>query len=217
LCRSGGRWISGSWKNDVSSIRETLAQLDDRLEDLRQQVARLTDEPAAVPAEPTPGTPSRFSVTRLSGGSEDPHQARASEAPAFDATHSAVHPETAVEIKELLAACDRLLRETRELMGARNADQARPAFFEGTVTLVALGANLLQTVEVLEDSLVRARQVTRAYIRRVHAGEARVELSLTGGVDLVGELNRVMPFPFAVRSATREEIVITLEGGGVEL
>jgi hypothetical protein len=51
----------------------------------------------------------------------------------------------------------------------------------------------------------------------VQAGEVRVELTLTGGVDLVGELNRIMPFPFAIRSATPREIVVSLEGGGVDL
>lgn len=203
----------------MSSIRETLAQLDDRLDDLRQQVARLTDEPAAARGGPNPGNASRFSVTRLGGGFDEAQEMRAPGRLASDESPLS-HPsrsEAGLEIQELLGACDRLLREARELMGARGADQARPAFYEGTVTLVALGANLLQTVEVLEDSLDRARQVTRTYIRRVDAGEVRVELSLTGGVDLIGELNRVMPFPFAVRSASRQEIVISLEGGGVEL
>lgn len=187
----------------MSSIHETLSQLDDRLDDLRRQVARLTEEPGGPAGDHPFGHGPDFSVTRLHSGS--------------DSGEPPSRPEAGQEIQELLAACERLLAEARALMGPRVAAEARPAFFEGTVTLVALGAHLIETIQVLEDSLNRAGHVTRAYIRRVHAGEARIELTLTGGVDLVGELNRVMPFPFGVRSVTRQEIVISLEGGGVEL
>jgi hypothetical protein len=189
-------------ENDVSSIRETLVQLDQRLDDLRRQVATLVEEPDGHPSVSLPGDASGISVARLSG----------------DGTPAATAPvDPRLEIHELLAACDRVLLEARELMGEHRAGQARPALFEGTVAVVALGANQLETIQVLEDSLARAAQVTRTYIRRAHAGEVRVELTLTGGVDLVGELNRVMPFPFAIRSATPQEIVIGLEGGGSDL
>lgn len=199
----------------MSSIRETLAQLDQRLEDLRQQVARLSERPVG-PGELGEGDRGAISVARLPSGG-----APASTVP--------VLPETQLEIQELLVACNRLLGEARGLVGERGAEQARPALFEergteqarpalfeGTVTLVAVGAGGVQTIEVLEDSLSRAGHVARTYVRHAHAGEVRLELTLAGGVDLVGELNRVMPFPFAVRSVAREEIVISLEGGGLD-
>lgn len=188
----------------MSSIRETLIGLDHRLDDLRRQVASLAEEPDGRAGEHSPPDARAFSVARLPG-----EGAATSTAPSLT--------ETRREVQDLLAACDRLLREAREVIGEEGAGQARPALFEGTVTVVATGANQLQTIQVLEDSLSRARQVTRAYIRRAHAGEVRVELTLRGGVDVIGELNRVMPFPFAVRSATREEVVISLEGAGADL
>jgi hypothetical protein len=74
------------------------------------------------------------------------------------------------------------------------------------------GATRIQTIQVLEDSLSRILHVERVYIRRWHAGALWLELSLSDGVELLGELNRVLPFPFAVQSATGQEIVISLEG-----
>jgi hypothetical protein len=202
-------------RNRVPNINETLARLDDQLDDLRRQVARLTEEPVAGEGEHRGADAFGFSVARMSAG-----RAPAPQAPdrpgGPGAPQGSDRRERPREIRELLVACERLLGEARELMSAHRAQEARPAFFEGTVKLVARGANRLQTVQVLEDSLRRARQVTRVYVRRVYAGEVRCELTLTGGVDLVGELNRVMPFPFAICSATREEIVISLEGAGVE-
>ncbi|HZU60461.1 MAG TPA: hypothetical protein VE983_05815 [Solirubrobacteraceae bacterium] len=201
----------------MSNIHETLAQLDDRLDDLRRQVARLTEEPAGGLGAHrlTPGA--NFSVSRLGGGPGATVQAPEWPDAPEEGVDPTLRPGPGAEIHELLGACERLLAEARELMGARGAEQARPAFFEGMVTLVARGADRLATIQVLEDSLSRAGQVTRVYLRRVQAGQVRFELTLTGGVDLVGELNRVMPFPFAVRSATREEVVISLEGEGGDL
>lgn len=203
-------------RNNLSSIHETLAQLDDRLDDLRRQVARLTEEPPAGRGEHRLAPSSGFSVARLTGGPGQavPLRERLQAPQGPDPLR---RPALTREVQELLSACERLLAEARQLIAAPGAEQARPAFFEGTVKLVALGANRLQTIQVLEDSLGRARHVARVYLRRVHAGEVRVELTLMGGVDLVGELNRVMPFTFAVRSATRKEIVISLEGAGVDL
>jgi hypothetical protein len=200
-------------RNHVSSIHETLAQLDDRLDDLRRQVARLTEDPTASLGEPRLARGPGFSVARLASGRGPALETPDRPEPGEEGPR---RPEPGREIRELLAAVERLLGEARELMGARDAERARPAFFEGMITLVVLGASRVQTIEVLEDSLSRARNVTRVYVRRVEAGELRLELTLAGGVDVVGELNRVMPFPFAVRSATREEIVISLEGEGIE-
>ncbi len=92
------------------------------------------------------------------------------------------------------------------------AEQARPAFFEGTVELVVSGAHRIQTIEVLEDALSRARHVDYVYVRRCHRGQVRLELLLASGAELLGELNRVLPFPFAVTSATASQIVLRLEG-----
>jgi hypothetical protein len=94
----------------------------------------------------------------------------------------------------------------------RTAGESRPAFFEGTVTVTAGGAHRIQTIEVMEDSLSRVRRVEQVYLRRWHAGRVSFELKLAAGVELIGELNRVLPFPFAVQSATGQEIVITLDG-----
>jgi hypothetical protein len=89
---------------------------------------------------------------------------------------------------------------------------SRPAFFDGVMTITVVGVHRLQTIQVLEDSLSRVRHVDRVYIRRWHAGQLLFELALSAGVELIGELNRVLPFPFAVQSATGQEIGITLEG-----
>lgn len=106
---------------------------------------------------------------------------------------------------------------TRTLSGlvpppADAVDQARPVFFEGMVELVVSGAHRIQTIEVLEDALARARHVDYVYVRRCHRGQVRLELSLAGGAELLGELNRVLPFSFAVTSATGTEIALSLEG-----
>jgi hypothetical protein len=90
--------------------------------------------------------------------------------------------------------------------------EPRPVFFEGIVTMTVGGASRIQTIQVLEDSLARIQHVERVYIRRWHAGALWLELSVSGGVELLGELNRVLPFPFAVHSATGQEIIISLEG-----
>lgn len=89
---------------------------------------------------------------------------------------------------------------------------SRPAFFAGRVTVTVAGASRIQTVEVLEDSLSRVPHVQEVYIRRWHAGALWLELTVSEGVELIGELNRVLPFPFAVQSATGQEVIISLEG-----
>jgi hypothetical protein len=88
----------------------------------------------------------------------------------------------------------------------------RPAFFQGLVTVTVGGVNRIQTVQVLEDSLSRVRHAQQVYIRRWQSGALWLELSVSAGVELIGELNRVLPFPFAVQSATSQEIVVSLEG-----
>jgi hypothetical protein len=90
-------------------------------------------------------------------------------------------------------------------------DQARPAFFEGRVNLVVSGAHRIQTIQVLEDALSRARHVEQVYVRRCHRGQVWLELSLSAGAELLGEFNRVLPFPFAVTSATGTDIALSLE------
>lgn len=95
---------------------------------------------------------------------------------------------------------------------AKAEEDARPAFFEGTVTLLVSGARRIQTIQVLEDSLSRARHVDDVYVRRYHRGRVWIELTLSAGAELLGEFNRVLPFPFAVSSAATKEIGLTLEG-----
>lgn len=89
---------------------------------------------------------------------------------------------------------------------------SRPAFFEGTVDVAVGPATRIQTIQVLEDALARVRHVEQVYIRRWHAGELWLEVTVSSGVELLGELNRVLPFPFAVQSASGQAIVIRLEG-----
>lgn len=98
---------------------------------------------------------------------------------------------------------------------------SRPALFEGVVTVIVPWVSRLQTIQVLEDSLSRVRGTQMAYVRGYHQGEVRLELLLGEPVDLIGELNRVLPYAFAVESASQDEIIIRLErseaqgGGGV--
>jgi hypothetical protein len=71
----------------------------------------------------------------------------------------------------------------------------------------------LQTIQVLEDSLTRVRGAQLAHVRGYHQGEVRLELVLGEAVDLIGELNRTLPYAFAVESARQDEIIIRLERG----
>jgi hypothetical protein len=87
-----------------------------------------------------------------------------------------------------------------------------PAFFEGLVTMMVGGASRIQTIQVLEDALSRVQHVEQVYIRRWHAGALWLELTVSAGVELLGELGRALPFAFAVQSATGRELLISLEG-----
>jgi hypothetical protein len=261
--------------NTVSDIRETLDQLDRRLDELRRQVAVLAEEPrqAADPAPPpaqqlrsVPAPPPDLTDLEAALGLTDlPERDRVAEPDGANAPLTGVPGEAPVEMTtdmgQLMAVREQLMAGARELARAyerqlglleqmalsglpatssessatssvppaappattRNlsgripspadaVDQARPAFFEGTVELVVSGAHRIQTIEVLEDALSRARHVDYVYVRRCHRGQVRLELSLAGGAELLGELNRVLPFPFAVTSATGTEIALSLEG-----
>lgn len=87
---------------------------------------------------------------------------------------------------------------------------AQPNVFEGLVTIIVPQVTRVQTIQVLEDSVARVRGAEFAYLRGYHQEEVRLELSLGGPVDLIGELNRVMPYEFAVESTRPDEIVIRL-------
>lgn len=115
------------------------------------------------------------------------------------------------EVEDALAALA-TPREAQEPAVAGPETPTRPAFFDGTTTITVVGAHRIQLIQVVEDALSRVRNVQRVYIRRWQAGQLSLELTLSAGVELIGELNRVLPFPFAVQSATGREIVITLEG-----
>jgi hypothetical protein len=89
----------------------------------------------------------------------------------------------------------------------------RPALFDGVVTITVPWISRIQTIQVLEDSLFRVRGAHKAYVRGYHQGEVRFELELGEAVDLIGELNRALPYAFAIESASQDEIVIRLERG----
>jgi hypothetical protein len=233
---------------DVADIRESLDQLDRRLDELRRQVAALTEDPhPGAPLRPPPARhlqPVPIAPPELI----DPHVPAGPESPPepVPGTQPEAPHQVATEIHQLVAVRDQLLAGARELVRAYerqldalehmaasglpstapdmpasgrapapppgSEEQARPAFFEGTVALAVSGAHRIQTIEVLEDALSRARHVDQVYVRRCHRGQVRLELTLSAGAELLGELNRVLPFPFAVTSATGEEIAVVLEG-----
>jgi hypothetical protein len=260
--------------NTVSDIRETLDQLDRRLEGLRRQVAALFEEPQQ--AAPLPPPPSRHlhsvpappvDLTDLEaalgltdppeqGGVPEPDRGNTSapEAPGDAGAEISTDPGELMAVREqLMAGARELARAYERQLGlleqmalsglpatsaqspaipsappadppattgtlaglipspADAVDQARPAFFEGRVDLIVSGAHRIQTIQVLEDALSRARNVDYVYVRRCHRGQVRLELSIGGGAELLGELNRVLPFPFAVTSATGTEIALSLE------
>lgn len=147
------------------------------------------------------------------------------------------------QIEQLLTVRDRLLDDARDLVrsyerqleeiereetsGLQAAssllweppaeldmEAGRPAFFDGLVTVAVAGVDRIQTIEVLEDSLSRIHHVQDVYVRRWQAGTVWFELGLTGGVELLGELNRVLPFAFGVQWANRLHVLLALEEEG---
>lgn len=234
-------------ETDVPDIRETLAQLDRRLADLRHQIDDLVTEPEPAPPPPPPA---RSSVPVPTAAElESAYFERGSEAAGPRASQveaaSAAVDRLGDQIKQLLMIRERLLNDAEQLLAGyerqlreleafdvseveaavaalapasteKGTDfpelAPRPAFFEGLMTVSVAGVGRIQTIQVLEDSLSRVRQVEEVYIRRWHAGLLLIELTLSAGVELIGELNRVLPFPFAVQSATGQEIALTLEG-----
>ncbi len=248
-----GRGLPRPEETDVPDIRETLAQLDRRLADLRHQINDLVTEPDPAPPPPPPG---RSSVPPPSSAAElETEYARQSARgvappgphPAQVQAVSEAVGQLGAQVKELLTMRERLLNDAEQLLagyerrirelealdpsdvetalaalasppeitdpgGSVTDTSSRPAFFEGLMTVAVVGVGRIQTVQVLEDSLSRVHNVGRVYIRRWHAGRLLLELTLSGGVELLGELNRVLPFSFAVHSATGKDITISLEG-----
>lgn len=239
-------------ETDVPDIRETLAQLDRRLADLRHQIDDLVTEPEPPPPPPPPAPssaplPTAAELESAYAGRPEPgREAIRPHASQIQAASEAVG-QLGVQIKQLLTIRERLLadaeqllagyeRQLRELetLDASEVEAAlaallpapsiietaagvpefpsRPAFFDGLMTITVAGVHRIQTIQVLEDSLSRVRHVERVYIRHWHAGQLLLELTLSAGVELIGELNRVLPFRFAVQLATGQEIAITLEG-----
>lgn len=232
----------------MSDIGETLDQLDRRLDDLRRDMAALTEDPQ--PASPPSPPPAR----RLEPLPPPPPEliAPPDARPEPDtAGHSGAPPAQHVDnqIQQLMTVRDQLLDGARELVRAYETqldileqmaasgvpapsaseaqataslrqtpspvvpqEQARPVFYEGVVAVVVSGAHRVQTIQVLEDSLSRVRNAELVYVRRAHRGQVRLEVTLAAGTELLGEFNRVLPFPFAVTSATGEEIAVTIEG-----
>jgi hypothetical protein len=235
---------------DVPDMRETMAQLDRRLADLRDQIKNLVTEPEPAPPPPPPSAssvplPTAADIESAYGGAAAPEPV-ASRTAGAQAASEAVD-QLGVQIRQLLTLREQLLNDAERLLAgyerqlrelesldvseveaalgallstpgpggsaaAAAVPPARPAFFEGVMTIAVSGVHRIQTIQVLEDSLSRVRHVEHVYIRRWHAGELMFELTLSAGVELIGELNRVLPFPFAVQSATGQEIGITLEG-----
>ncbi len=232
----------------MPDISDTLAALDQRLTDLREQIADLTRAPEPAPPSPPPARRSLPQPTSTAS-IEDLAQASTAGWGALSGEElSQAVERLGAQLQDLLKMRDRLLADARALLtryqlqldaleaddpseiraaagsllsseppvadqgGARAALPSRPAFFEGMVRMSVRGATRIQTIQVMEDSLSRIRHVERVYIRRWHAGVLWLELWVAAGVELLGELNRVLPFPFAVQSATGQEIVISLEG-----
>ena len=232
----------------MPDISDTLAALDQRLTDLREQIADLTRAPEPAPPAPPPARrplPQPASILSL----EDPGQsARPALGDLSGEGLSEAVERLGGQLQDLLGMRDRLVADTRALLaryqiqldaleaddpseiraaagsllsseaaapdrgGARADLPSRPAFYEGMVRMSVRGATRIQTIQVMEDSLSRIRHVEQVYIRRWHAGALWLELWVAAGVELLGELNRVLPFPFAVQSASGQEIVISLEG-----
>lgn len=232
----------------MPDIRDTLAQLDRRLADLRHQINDLVTEPEPAPPPPPPARSSLSvpTASELEGAYDEGGSERGPRAAAVEAASEAVG-QLGAQVRQLLTIRERLLNDAEQLLAgyerqlreleALDASEveaavaalvsgpapaqtgrdasgvpSRPAYFEGMVTITVVGVGRIQTIQVLEDSLSRVRHVEQVYIRRWHAGQLLLELTLSGGVELIGELNRVLPFPFAVQSATGQEIGITLEG-----
>jgi hypothetical protein len=235
-------------ENHVPDISDTLAALDQRLTDLREQISDLTGAPEPVPPPPPPTPRSLPPPTPAASGEDTAHTSR----PAPDNLSGEALSEgvgrLGAQIQDLLRMRERLLNDVRALLtryqlqldalqaedpaeiraaaasllssessvsvgGGLQADvPPRPAFFEGVVRMTVSGATRIQTIQVMEDSLSRIRHVEQVYIRRWHAGALWLELWVAAGLELLGELNRVLPFRFAVQSATGQEIIISLEG-----
>lgn len=249
-------------ERDVPDIRETLAQLDRRLADLRHQIDDLADTPEPAPPPPPPARRD-LPLPPPPDLGDHPATLPAATAAAPEAERARARAlsegigQLGSQIEQLLTVRERLLADARQLVAsyaralddlehqdisqarsalasllsrpapplqekepATGADPgaggraglSRPAFFEGMVNVSVTGATRIQTIQVLEDSLSRVRHVEQVYIRRWHAGQLWLEVTTSGGVDLIGELNRVLPFPFAVQSATAREIMISLDG-----
>ena len=240
-------------ETDVPDIRETLAQLDRRLADLRHQINDLVTEPDPAPPPPppprssVPPPPQAAELEREYAGQSARGVSSLGPQPAQVRAVSEAVGQLGAQVKELLTMRERLLNDAERLLAgyerrirelealdptdveaalaalasppeitetaATVADApSRPAFFDGLMMVSVVGVGRIQTVQVLEDSLSRVRNVERVYIRRWHAGRLLLELTLSGGVELLGELNRVLPFSFAVHSATGQDITISLEG-----
>jgi hypothetical protein len=249
------RSVSHVWpwteEDEVPDIGESLAQLDQRLAEIRQQLADMAERPEALPPPPPPA---RRDLPPPAPGLQE--LAPSGHPPAAKLSERRREPVRVVgegvgqlgtQIEQLLRIRQRLVGDVRGLLMryqreldecergdvselqsaldsllacAPEAEQpggldgllARPAFFEGTVDVAIGPATRIQTIQVLEDALARVRHVQQVYIRRWHADQLWLELTVSGGVELIGELNRVLPFSFAVRSASSREIVIRLEG-----
>jgi hypothetical protein len=247
------RGLTRTKETHVPDIRETLAQLDTRLADLRHQINNLVTEPEQAPPPPPLPGPSSVQLptaaeieSAYAGQAEAGSESRGSRGSQAQMASEAVD-QLGAQVKQLLTIRERLLNDAERLLAgyerqlrelesldasaveaalaallpasgvtqtgaAAHPPESRPAFFDGVVTISVMGVHRIQTIQVLEDSLSRVRHVNGVYVRRWHAGQLLFELTLSAGVELIGELNRVLPFAFAVQSATGQEIAITLEG-----
>jgi hypothetical protein len=127
------------------------------------------------------------------------------------------------EAERLATLRERLLNDARELVRTyeRELDALQEAFgittptlFEGVVTLKVGGVQRTQDLLMLEEALRTGEGVDDASVRHYDRGEAWLEISLDHPVALAEELARLLPFNFAIRSETSNEIVLDLEQAG---
>lgn len=221
--------------NDVSNIRDALAQLDRRLGEIRQQVGRILHDPEAPSSESgtraEQSAPPRASASPPSPPPQPPEAQPSSEdAPPAPTAPTLSEPVVAfaggptgddadAHIQQLEQLRAQLITGTRELIRSYELQLdalegalavASRAQFEGTVTLVVSGVRRAQMLAQLENALAGADGVELAEVSRYEDGKAQVDLTLARPVELIEELIRVLPAGSAIRSTAPDGIEVEM-------
>ncbi len=201
--------------NDVSDIRDALAQLDRRLGEIRQHVGRLlqdeerpTGGPGAVAEEAAPEP--------LEEASPPPMQPPPPPEPGVGDRDIAD-----AQIQRLRELREELLRGTRELVHSyeRQLDALEASFapapppapvFEGTVSLVVTNVTGVAVLAEVEAAVRGVGGVERAAVSRYSGQEASIDLTLARPVELVAPLSDALPKGSAIRAITADEITVEL-------